>query len=190
MHELTPWKRRPVRIPPDSLDAWMQLAVWELLMGMLQCLLVALGVTLIVTASDRIVTFSDLSHCYAPPPVAVPCERIVYRGGVLNAAFSALFGVMLIGQAAWFAWELWNAVAPKPITDDFLGLLDRSFGHTWRNPFRWPWKRLCWAYGFTLVGAVATAALGMSIWTLAAAPNPAKAPKVRVETSQIFTVSQ
>jgi hypothetical protein len=157
---------------------------------MLQCLLVALGVTLIVTASDRIVTFSDLSHCYAPPPVAVPCERIVYRGGVLNAAFSALFGVMLIGQAAWFAWELWNAVAPKPITDDFLGLLDASFGHSWRNPLRWPWKRLFWAYGFTFVGAVTTAVAGLSIWLLVAGSMAAKPPAARIETSQTFTVGQ
>ena len=189
-YELTPWKRHPLKIPPDSLEAWMQLAVWELWMGMLLCLLVALGVSLIVTASDRIVTVSDLTNCYAPPPVALPCERLVYRGGMLNAAFSSLFGLLLIGPAVWFTWELWNAVAPKPITDDFLGLLDASFGHTWRNPLKWPWTRLFWAYGFTLVGAAATAAVGISIWTHVTASSAGRAPAARIETSQTFTIGQ
>ncbi len=108
---------------------------------------------------------SDLSNCYAPP-VTVPCERIVYRGGALNVAFTSLFGLMLIGVAAWFLWELWSAVEPKPITDDFLRLLNDSFGRDWRNPLTWPWARVLWAYGFTVVGATVTAGVGMMIWTL------------------------
>ena len=110
-------------------------------MGMLVCVVLGLGVVLIVTSPDRIVAVSDLTNCYAPPPVALPCERIVYRGGVLNAAFTALCGLMLIGVAAWLLWELWSAVEPKPITDDFLRLLNDSFGRDWRNPLKWPWAR-------------------------------------------------
>ena len=105
-------------------------------MGMLVCVILGFGVVLIATSPDRIVAVSDLTNCYAPPPVALPCERIVYRGGVLNAAFTALFGLMLIGVAAWLLWELWSAVEPKPITDDFLRLLNDSFGRDWRNPLQ------------------------------------------------------
>ena len=75
------------------------------------------------------------------------------RAGALNVAFNVWCGVLLIAVAAWLLWELWSAVAPKPITDDFLKLLDDSFGRDWRNPRTWPWARLGWAYGFTLVGA-------------------------------------
>ena len=38
---------------------------------------------------------------------------------------------------------------PKPITDDFLKLLNDSFGRNWRDPRTWPWTRMLWAYGFT-----------------------------------------
>ena len=86
------------------------------------------------------------------PPVVQPCERVAYRAGALNVAFNLWCGVLLIAVAAWLLWELWNAVAPKPITDDFLKLLDDSFGRDWRSPRTWPWARMVWAYGFTLVG--------------------------------------
>ena len=33
--EMSPWKRRPLTIPPDSWRAWLRLAVWEGWMGML-----------------------------------------------------------------------------------------------------------------------------------------------------------
>ena len=46
-----------------------------------------------------------------------------------------------------------------------------------------------WAYGFTLVGAVLTAGLGVAIWTLIAAAHPAKVPTARVETSQSFSLT-
>ena len=188
--DISPWRRRALTIPPNSASAWLRLAVWEMWMGMLLCGILALGVNIILSSSNCIVTVSDLSRCYAPPPVAVPCERIVYRGGLLNAAFTALCGVMLIGLAAWFLWELWSAVEPKPITDDFLKLLNDSFGRDWRNPFTWPWARVGWAYGFTVLGAALAAGAGLAIWTLVTASQPARIPTVRVETSQSYTLGQ
>ncbi len=131
---------------------------------------------------------SDLTNCYGPPPVPVPCERIVYRGGMLNTAFIALFGLMLIGAAAWLLWELWSAVEPKPITDDFLRLLNDSFGHNWRNPLKWPWARVLWAYGFTVVGAMLTAGIAMMIWTFVVS-GPSTAPTPRIDTSQSFRLA-
>ena len=98
---------------------------------------------------------------------------------MLNAAFTALCGLMLIGVAAWFLWELWSAVEPKPITDDFLRLLNDSFGRDWRNPLKWPWARVLWAYGFTVVGATLTAGVGVMIWTLVASSHATKAPTIR-----------
>ena len=134
---------------------------------------------LIATSPNRIVAVSDLTNCYGPPPVALPCERILYRGGALEAAFTALCGLMLIGVAVWLLWELWNAVEPKPITDDFLRLLNDSFGRDWRNPLKWPWARLLWAYGFTVVGATLTAGIGVMLWTLLGSSQAAKAPTAR-----------
>jgi hypothetical protein len=58
-------------------------------MGLLICGFLALGVALIRTAPDRIITAEDLSGCYASPPVQRPCERIVYRTGAMNAARTA-----------------------------------------------------------------------------------------------------
>ena len=159
-------------------------------MGMLVCITTSVGIALIMTSPKRIVAVSDLTNCYAPPPVTLPCERILYRGGALDAAFMALCGLMLIGVAVWLLWELWNAVEPKPITDDFLRLLDNSFGSNWRNPLRWPWTRVLWAYGFTVVGVTLTAGVGVMIWTLFALPNSTKAPSARIETSQSFTIAR
>jgi len=138
---------------------------------------------------DRIVTISDLSGCYASPPIAVSCERIVYQGGMLNVAFTALCGFLLIGVAAWFLWELWNAVEPKPITDDFLKLLHDSFGRNWRNPFTWPWSRVVWAYGFTSIGVALTVGVATLIWTLIVAPN-SRVPEPKVDTSQSFRTAR
>jgi hypothetical protein len=187
---MSPWKPRSLTIPPQTREAWLRLAGWELWMGMLVCVTFGLGVFLIASSPSRIVAVSDLSNCYAPPPVALPCERIVYRGGALDAAFTALCGLMLIGVAAWLLWELWNAVEPKPITDDFLRLLNDSFGRSWRNPLKWPWARMLWAYGFTLVGASLTAGLGIAIWAIVFSSEPAKIPSVEVETSQSFRLGQ
>ena len=188
--EMSPWKPWSLTIPPNSRQAWIRLAAWELWMGMLVCITTSVGIALIMTSPKRIVAVSDLSNCYAPPPVTLPCERILYRGGALDAAFMALCGLMLIGVAVWLLWELWNAVEPKPITDDFLRLLDNSFGSNWRNPLRWPWTRVLWAYGFTVVGVTLTAGVGVMIWTLFALPNSTKAPSARIETSQSFTIAR
>lgn len=189
MSDIAPWRRSTLTIPPNSLETWIRLAVWELWMGMLVCIILGFGVTLIVTSPDRLVTVSDLSSCYAPPPVTVPCER-VYRGGVLNLAFTSLVGLMLIGAAVWFLWELWSAVEPKPMTDDFLKLLHDSFGRDWRKPWTWPWARVLWAYGFAAVGATLAAGVGLIIWTLVTPADAAKAPTARVETSQSFRSGQ
>ena len=177
-------------IPPHSANAWVQFAIWELWMGMLVCVILSLGVLLIVTVPDHIVAVSDLTNCYGPFAVPLHCERIVYRGGALNAAFTALCGLMLLGVAAWFLWELWNAVEPKPIKDDFLKLLNDSFGRDWRNPLTWPWARVLWAYGFAVVGATLTVGIGMMIWTLIVSSDPAKAPTPRIDTSESFRLGQ
>jgi hypothetical protein len=190
MHALSPWKRRPLTIPPNSFQAWIHLATWEIWMGMLVCVIFAFGLSFLVTSPNKIIVFSDLSNCYAPPPVSIPCERILYRGGILNASFTALVGVMLIGVAGWLLWELWNAAEPKPITDDFLKLLNDSFGRDWRNPLTWAWSRVFWAYGFTAVGVTLTATIGLMLWTLVAPSRATSAAPGRVETSQHFRVGQ
>jgi hypothetical protein len=188
--EMSPWKPRSLTIPPSSMHAWLRLAIWELWMGMLVCITLGLGVLLIITSPNRIIAVPDLTNCYAPPPVVLPCERIVYRGGALDAAFTALCGLTMIGVAMWFLWELWSAVEPKPITDDFLRLLNDSFARDWRNPLSWPWSRVLWAYGFPVLGATVTTAIGVMIWMLTLAPDQAKAPTVRVDTSQSFRLGQ
>jgi hypothetical protein len=169
---------------------WLRLAVWECWMGTLVCALLWAGGAMITTSPDRIITAEDLSGCYASPPVVRPCERIVYRTGAMNAAFSALCGLVMIIAALWLLWELWDAVAPKPITDDFLRLLSDSFARNWRDPRTWPWSRVGWAYGFTVIGFVITAATATAAWTLLSNSRPVKIPTGTVETSQEFKVSQ
>jgi hypothetical protein len=99
--------------------------------------------------------------------------------------FDIWCGLLLLAVAAWLVWELWDAVAPKPITDDFLTLLDDSFGRDWRKPRTWPWTRMAWAYGFTLVGAALTVCMGLIV-SETISLRLAKPPKVNVETSQRF----
>jgi hypothetical protein len=179
-----PWRRRPLTIPPDSWRAWISLAVWEFWMGMLVYIALSFGIQLITTAPDHIVTIFDFANCYAAPPIVQPCERVAYRAGVLNVAFNVWCGVLLISVAAWLVWELWSAVAPKPITDDFLKLLDDSFGRDWRSPRTWPWTRMLWAYGFTVAGAASAVGVGLLVSAVFASSRPAKAPTAHVETSQ------
>ena len=190
MNEITPWRRRSLTIPPDSWRAWVHLAVWEAWMGILLCGFLAFGAALIITSRDRIVTVEDLSGCYAPPPVQLPCERIAYRTGALNAAFSALGGTLSLIVAAWFLWELWSAVAPKPITDDFLRLLSDSFAHDWRDPRTWPWSRMLWAYGFTSMGVLLAASTALLIWTAASFQRPLKIPIIKIETSENYRLDK
>jgi hypothetical protein len=186
---MSPWKRRALTLPPVSMQDWIRLAVWEVWMGVLVCGALAFGTRLIATAPDHIVTVFDFTNCYAAPPIVQPCERVAYRAGALNVVFNAWCGLLLIAVAGWLLWELWSAVAPKPITDDFLKLLDDSFGHDWRSPRSWPWARAGWAYGFTLVGAVSAVCVALLLSAVSAS-RPSKAPAVRVETSQRFRVSQ
>ena len=74
---MSPWNRRPLTIPPNSLHAWLRLAVWELWMGMLVCGILGFGALLIVTAPDRIVTVRShrLTIVYGPPPRADSAVR-------------------------------------------------------------------------------------------------------------------
>jgi hypothetical protein len=183
--EMSPWRRHPLTIPPDSIDAWVRVVVWECWMGVLVYGAIRVAAHLIVTAPDSIITVFDLKNCYAAP-VVLPCERVTYRGGMLNMALNLWCAILLIAVAAWLLWELWNAVAPKPITDDFLKLLDDSFGRDWRRPRTWPWARLAWAYGFALAAIVSAGGIGVLASAAISASSPAKAPTIHVETSQRF----
>ena len=60
--EIGLWSRRDLTIPPNSLRAWIRLAVWELWMGMVLCGLLSFGVLLIVTSPDRIVIAPGEAH--------------------------------------------------------------------------------------------------------------------------------
>ena len=99
--EMSPWRRRSLTIPPDSLSAWVTLAVWEFWMGTLLCGALSFGTRLIVTAQDSIVTVFDFTNCYAVPRVAQPCERVAYRTGELNVALNLWCGVLLMAVAVW-----------------------------------------------------------------------------------------
>ena len=184
--ELSPWRRQPLTIPPDSLRAWMRLAVWEFWMGILLSGALIFGIEVIVSAPRGLVTVFDFTNCYAAPPILQPCERIAYRAGTMNVAFNVWCGLLMIAVAPWLLWELWTAVAPKPITDDFLKLLDDSFGKNWRSLATWPWARIGWAYGFTLVGATAALGVALLLSTMISSAGFAKTPAPHVETSQHF----
>jgi hypothetical protein len=186
-----PWRRRPLLvIPPDSVQEWLRLAVWEFSMGVLVCSALMSGTRLIVRAPDNIVTVFDLRNCYAAPPVAQPCERVAYRAGMLHVVLNAWCGLLLVAVAAWLLWVLWEAAAPKPITDEFLKLLDDSFGHNWRRPSTWPWVRMRWAYGFTFLGALLTFCLGTIVSTAVSSQRPAHTPTIHVETSERFRTTR
>jgi hypothetical protein len=88
---------------------------------------------------------------------------------------------------AWLVWDLWSAAAPRPITDDFLKLLEDSFARDWRKPRTWPWTRLAWAYGFALLGVTAGAGMSLAVSAFSTSP-PGRAPSVLVETSEQFRV--
>jgi hypothetical protein len=185
--EMSPWKRRPLAFPPTSLRAWIGLAMWECWMGLLVYGALGIGAQLIATAPQSLVTVFDFTNCYAAPPIVQPCERVAYRTGALNAAFNVWCGVLLLAVAVWLLWELWSAAAPKPITDDFLKLLDDSFGRDWRSPRTWPWARVLWAYGFTLLGA---ACIGPLIGSAISSSRFTRPLAAHVETSQRFRPSR
>ena len=187
--EISPWRLRGLTIPPDSWRAWIRLGVWEFGMGVFLYAILAFGTQLIASAPHSVVTVFDFTNCYAAPPVALPCERVAYRTGVLNAALNEWCGLLLLAVAAWLAWDLWSAAAPKTMTDDFLKLLEDSFARDWRKPRTWPWTRLAWAYGFALLGVTSGVAMWLLISALSASP-PAGAPTVHIETSEQFRVIQ
>jgi hypothetical protein len=185
--EVSPWRRRGLTIPPNSFHAWVRLGTWEFGIGVLLYVIFSFGTHLVASAPQNIVTVFDFTNCYGAPPVTLPCERVAYRAGVLNAALNMWCGLLLVGVAAWLVWDLWSAAAPKPITDDFLRLLENSFARDWRKPRSWPWTRVAWAYGFTLAGVVSSVGLSVLISALSASP-PASTPTV--DTSQQFRVIQ
>jgi hypothetical protein len=187
--DISPFRGLALTIPPISWHDWVRLAAWEFWMGALVSGALVFGTRLIVTAPAHIVTVFDFTNCYAVPPVAQPCERVAYRIGALNVAMNIWCGVLVIAVALWLMWELWSAVAPKPITDDFLKLLDDSFARNWLKPRTWPWARLGWAYGFTSVGVTTTLGIGLLISTLLASSTPGRTPTIRIDTSQQFRLS-
>jgi hypothetical protein len=164
---MSAWNRRGLTIPPDSWRAWVRLAVWEFWMGMLVCGAVVFGIQQITSAPDHIVTFRDFTTCSATATVTGPCERVYHTGG-MNVVFSVMTGVLGLTVAAWMLWELWMAVKPRPLADDFLKLLHDSFARDWRNPLTWPWARLAWAYGFTLLGAAAVSSVVIVLYSFRA----------------------
>ena len=42
--DMRPWGRQALTIPPNSRNAWIHLAIWELWMGMIVCVTLGLGV--------------------------------------------------------------------------------------------------------------------------------------------------
>jgi hypothetical protein len=181
-----PWRRRSLTIPPTSWQDWMHLAAWGSWMGALICGFIVVGAIMIMTAPDRIITAEDLSGCYASPPLQRPCERILYRTGAMNAAFSGLFGVMSLVIGVWLLWELWSATAPRPITDDFLKLLNDSFARNWRDPRTWPWSRIFYAYTFAAIGFALTAIFGLGVQSVLQDIRPHKPAVLKIDTSQEF----
>jgi len=155
-------------------------------MGAVVCSALVFGTRLIVSAPDKIVTVFDLTNCYAVGPIVQPCERVAYRAGMLNVVLNAWFGLLLVAVTAVLLWQLWDAAAPKPVTDEFLKLLDDSFGSDWRRPRTWPWGRIGWAYGFTLVGAALILGLGTLVSAVTSSPGFARTPIVHIETSERF----
>ena len=151
-HDLNPsWRKRAIVVPPETRDEWVRLVTWQLWMGLILFFLVASGITLIASSSERLVP--------------------------LSAAFSALAGVTMLIGAAWVLWLLWDAAEPAPIADDFLRLLKDSFRRDWRDPRAWPWSRLRWAYGFTAIGVtiglIVTMALSAAMRSLPSSRPPA-----------------
>jgi hypothetical protein len=186
---VSPWQLRGLTIPPDSFRAWARLGSWEFCMGVFLYVVFGFGSQLIATAPHGVVTVFDFTNCYADP-VVLPCERVAYRAGALNAVLNVWCGLLLMAVAAWLVWELWSAAAPKPITDDFLKLLEDSFGRDWRKPRTWPWARMVWAYGFAMVGVTSAVGIGLLISAALSASLPARSPTAHVETSQRFRAIQ
>ena len=173
-------------IPPESMPEWIKLGAWECGVGAVVCTALVFGTRLIRNAPHNLVTVFDFTNCYAAPPIVQPCERVAYRAGMLNVVLNAWFGWLFVALAALLLWQLWTDVAPIPITDEFLKLLDHSFGRDWRRPRTWPWGRIGWAYGFTFVGALLTFGLGTLVATTLSSSSSARMPAVHVETSERF----
>jgi hypothetical protein len=113
----------------------------------------------------------------------------VYRTGAMNAAFSALFGMVAMIVGGWGLYELWGAVAPKPITDDFLKMLNDSFARNWRDPRTWPWSRLFYAYGFTLIGVTIAIVAALGVSRVMSDLRPLRPPIMKIDTSETFRSS-
>jgi hypothetical protein len=67
--------------------------------------------------------------------VTLLANSVVGRDQIrLALGLGVMATVVLIVVAAWLLSDLWSATAPKPITDDFLKLLEDSFARDWRKP--------------------------------------------------------
>ena len=84
-------------------------------MGALVCGALLSGTRLILTAPRNIVTVYDFTRCYGGRPVVQPCERVLYRAGMLNVVFNAWVGVLLIVVAAWLLWDSGARSRPGPL---------------------------------------------------------------------------
>jgi hypothetical protein len=92
--------------------------------------------------------------------------------------------LLLVVVAACLLWELWSAVTPTPIADDFLKLLDDSFARLAQSAhLAVGASRL----GLRLyAGAASTVGVAVLLSAVIASSTPAKAPTVHIETSQRF----
>ena len=57
--EISPWRLRGLKIPPDSFHAWVRLGIWEFGMGVLLCVVFGFGTQLIASVPHSIVTVFD-----------------------------------------------------------------------------------------------------------------------------------
>src|SRR6476619_1767749 len=101
---MSPWRRRALRIPPDSLPDWVRLGLWESWMGLLLCTALYFGIRLIVTAPQNIITVFDYANCNAATPGDEPCDPVAIYTGHLAVLMNAWCGVLLIAVAAWLLW--------------------------------------------------------------------------------------
>ena len=61
--EISPWRPRGLKIPPDSLYAWVRLGTWEFGMGVVLYIVFGFGTQLIGSAPHSIVTVFDFTNC-------------------------------------------------------------------------------------------------------------------------------
>ena len=68
--EVSPFRRRGLKIPPDSFHAWVRLGTWEFGMGVLLYAVFSFGTQLIASAPHSIVTVFDFTNSANPREIA------------------------------------------------------------------------------------------------------------------------